>query len=128
MPKTIIKIRTWSCSCGYKQDFPPTQENQDIHFNNDRTFRLDDVKENECPSCGLRGIRGKQMVKEIDLDKKTIITIMGEEDIEPEIAQEDEKRAKENKPLKTTAEKTAYREKRKADIAEAIKQARLLED
>lgn len=68
------------------------------------------------------------MVKETDPDKKTIITIMGEEDIEPEIAQEDEKRVKENKLSQTTAEKTAYREKRKTDIAEAIKQARLLED
>ena len=34
-------IKTWSCSkCGYRQDFEPTQENQNIHFNYDTSFKL----------------------------------------------------------------------------------------
>ena len=79
MPKTIVKIKTWSCAtCEYKQDFEPTEEKMHAIFNLDDSFinRLNQVSKarrqkeimegkeitksknevgaNECPSCSLR--------------------------------------------------------------------------
>lgn len=83
MPRTILRIKTWSCeACGYKQDMEPTQENMNKHFNNDIQFRVSDLKANECPSCGLKSMRGKAMSLETRLDKKVTITIMGEEEVD----------------------------------------------
>ena len=59
---------------------------------------------------------------------KIIMTVMGEEDIETEIEREDEERAKGEKLKRTAIEKTAHRNKRRGDITEAIKSAKLLED
>lgn len=61
------------------------------------------------------------------LDKITM-TVMGEEDIEPEIVKDDEEKTKEGKAKRTEAEKTAYRVKRKLDIENAVKEARKHED
>ena len=78
MPKTIIKVRTWKCpSCAYNQDFEPTKELMDLHFNQSKSFRLGDIQRNECPSCALKGKREIQMEKEIDPEKKISKTIMG---------------------------------------------------
>ncbi len=125
--KTILKIKTWSCACGYAQDFDPTQENQDLHFNNDSQFRLSNLKANECPSCGLKGLKGA-MTKETNPDKKTTVTIMGEEDIEDEILKDDEEKTKQGKVKMTGQEKADYRAKRKQDIKDAIIKFKLLED
>lgn len=131
--KTIIKIKTWTCSlCNYSQDCEPTQENQDKHFNNDVNFRVSNLKANQCPSCALKGIISN-LILEVNLDKKITMTVMGEEDIEDEI-QEIKKRKIEGKNSKndpdvsTLAKENVHRNKRKADIQEAIKSAKLLED
>lgn len=74
-----IKIRTWSClACGYKQDFEPTKENQDIHFNNDGKFAVNNLKENECPACSLKGKQGSVLIKETDPAKKSKMTFLNE--------------------------------------------------
>ena len=56
------------------------------------------------------------------------IKVMGEEDIETEIEQEDRKRQKAGEPLRTIAENDAYRAKRKIDIKNAIQEAKKYED
>ena len=82
MPTTIIKIKTWKCGqCGYHQDFEPTQENQDLHFNSQMNDRLTNLKVNECPSCKLKKQVGT-LVLEIDPDKKTTIAIMDKADVD----------------------------------------------
>ena len=126
--KTIIKIRTWRCSkCDYAQDFEPTQENMDVHFNNDRTFRISNLNENDCPSCALKEVKGV-MKKEIDPEKKIEMTVMGEEDIEDEIVEKDEKAEEEGKSKMTNTQKDAHRAKRRNDIVDAIKKAKEYED
>ena len=125
--KTIIKIKTWKCpECDYHQDFKPTQKLLNLHF-------PEGVEEDCCPACYLRRnpkrIREKvKMEKETNPNKKITITIMGEEDIETEI-EEMEKDDGEKKGKKMTeAEKTVYRNKRKKDIVDAIKEAKKYED
>jgi len=72
-----IKVKTWCCrDCDYKQDFEPTKESMNKHFNKDIRFKVDDIKENECPCCSLKGDRGVQMVKETDNKNKTEMTFM----------------------------------------------------
>src|SRR3990167_3414925 len=67
----IFKIKTWTCfECGYSQDFEPTQENTNKHFNSDKEFRIFNLVGNECPACALKGIRGKLLGKETDASKK----------------------------------------------------------
>lgn len=56
--KEII-IKTWSCRCGYRQDFEPTEKNNLIHFRG--------LAAGTCPSCGL--VAG--LKKEIDRSKKS---------------------------------------------------------
>lgn len=48
-----VTIATWRCSCGYSQDVEPTQENMNLHFNDDRNFPLTNVGGGQCPSCLL---------------------------------------------------------------------------
>ena len=80
----------------------------------------------KCPKCNL------DLVKSTDPLDKITMTIMGEEDIETEIEQikdRKQKGEKTNDPdISTLAKENAHREKRKADIVEAIKKAKLLED
>lgn len=134
MPHTIIEIRTWSCpECGYKQDFEPTQELMDLHFNSSPTCKLTNCQENECPCCALENMRGKQMGPETDPAKKMRMTVMGEEDIEEEIsrileANEEGIISAKNPDLSTESKKTVYRAARKEDIAAAIIAARVHED
>ena len=133
MPKTIIKIKTWRCvTCDYSQDFEPTQDNCDKHFNSDEKFKISNVKKNECPSCRLKGSIG-QMAREINVNKKITLTVMGKEDIEDEINDIKKENLKDNfgvikHDLSTPAKENVYRDKRKEDISEAIIEARKLED
>jgi len=38
-----LRLKTWSCSCGYKQDFEPTDELNAVHFRG--------LPHGVCPSC-----------------------------------------------------------------------------
>lgn len=117
MPKTIISIPTWTCSCGYSQDFEPTQENQNKHFNSDFRFPLNDLKVNECPSCGLKGLRNKQMALETRPEKKTIITIMGEEEVDlVEVPDGKDELGKDKTRKLNIAEKEAMKQKIREEI------------
>ena len=88
----IIPIKTYACtSCGYAQDFEPTQELTDLNFNNDKHFKLEDVKANECPACRLKGASGT-LAKVTDPAKKSEMTVVDSQaDID---AQKAELRAK----------------------------------
>ena len=115
MSKTIIKIKTWVCpKCDYHQDFEPTEK---------LTLLNPGYSENVCPSC-----KQVALEKETRNDKKVTMTIMGEEDIDGEITEENEKRTKEGNAEMTTSQKTAYRTKRKKDIEKAITKAKTYED
>jgi len=59
-----IKIHTWACSNGYRQDFEPTKENMAIHF---AGLGLEDY---ECPT-----IRGETMFKVVNPDQKIKLKI-----------------------------------------------------
>lgn len=64
-------IKTWTCDdCGYTQDFEPTKELMEKHFNKSARFKLGDIKEGECPSCALKGARDKKVTKETKQEKK----------------------------------------------------------
>ena len=125
MPKTIITIKTWVCPhCGYSQDFEPTQENMNKHFNLDWQFPLNDVKSSECPSCGLKGSRNKQMILETRPEKKTIVTIMGEEEVDLlEIKDGKDELGKDKTRKLNIVEKEAMKQK----IREEIVKYRVLE-
>lgn len=77
MPKTIIKLPTWTCVCKYHQDFEPTQELMDLHFNSDIKFPHSNLVANQCPSCLVGSLE-----KETNPDKKVTITIMGEDELD----------------------------------------------
>lgn len=70
MPNFLVRIPTWTCdSCGYAQDFEPTQAIMDKHFAG--------VRAGQCPSCGAVG----QLTPETNADKKTTVTVMGVEEV-----------------------------------------------
>lgn len=78
------QIKTWSCQCGYQQDFEPSRLNMHEHFNKDTRFKLNDLKENECPACALKGTRNSVLIRETDSAKKIKHVIQEEtDDIEP---------------------------------------------
>lgn len=81
MPKTIFAVPTWSHSCGYKQDFEPTQENMNKHLNMNPKFPVDDLLAGECPKCRQLG-KVAQLSLETDIAQMTRITVMGEEEID----------------------------------------------
>jgi len=78
------------------------------------------------PTCHL------DLVKSTDPNDKITMTVMGEEDIETEIEQIKDRKLKGEKnndpDVSTIAKENAYRTKRKKDIQDAIKSAKLLED
>ena len=123
--KTILFIKTWRCNkCNSAMDFEPTELNLSVHFQG--------LKDNECSNKFSRGCTG-QMVKVIDEKMKSMLTIMGEEDIETEITEVKERKQKGegrgNDPdVSTLAKENVYRTKRKQDILEAIAKVKLLED
>ena len=75
-------IKTWRCTCGYAQDFEPTADLMNLHFNQDKGYSLNDVRLNECPSCALKGSRSKLLIREINPVKKTIHTFLEQSDID----------------------------------------------
>lgn len=91
MPKTIIKIKTWRCPvCEYAQNEEPTQEFMDVNLNDIRAFPLKNIKANECPNCAMHGDREVKIeVTKVD-SLKSVVTVMGEKDIEPEIEERNE--------------------------------------
>src|SRR3990167_5177735 len=115
--KTIIQIVTMMCPTGLGNP------NASCHFHRASDNMTPDGK---CPKCNL------DLVKSTDPLDKITMTIMGEEDIETEIEQikdRKQKGEKTNDPdISTLAKENAHREKRKADIVEAIKKAKVLED
>lgn len=80
-------IKTWRCSCGYAQDFEPTAEAMHLHFNQDKSFPLGDVRAGECPSCALKGERGAALPKETDPAKKSKHNHLEASDIPAKIAE-----------------------------------------
>jgi len=113
MPKTTIQIVTMMCPTGLGNP------NASCRFH-----RASDnlTPDGMCPNCRL------PLVKSTDPQDKMTKTVMGEEDIEPEILKDDEEKTKEGKAKMTNQQKEAYRTKRKADIVSAISEARKLED
>ena len=118
MPNTIIKVETYMCPGGIGN----TSASCRFHRAVDNL-----TKNKKCPTCNL------ELVKATDDNDKITTTIMGEEQIEAEIEREinpslpTEPEIK-NIDVSTEAKKTAYRTKRKKDIEDAIKKARLVED
>src|SRR3990167_6016366 len=108
----IIKIKTWSCECGYKQDFEPTDELMMKNFN-----RMGNL----CPSC-----KTNNLSKEMNIDRKITMTIIDEEDIEAEIQRAKDGR-KTDIDISTPAKEAAYRAKRLKDMVDAIKEAKKYE-
>lgn len=113
MPKTIIQIQTMMCPTGLGNP------NASCRFHRASNNMTPDGK---CPTCKL------VLVKSTDPNDKITMTVMGEEDIEDELVKDDEEKTKQGKVKMTVGEKTAYRNKRKQDIIEAIKSAKLHED
>ena len=116
--KTIIQIVTMMCPTGLGNP------NASCRFHRALNNMTPDGK---CPTCHL------DLVKSTDPLDKITMTVMGEEDIETEIEQiKDRKQKGEHKKddpdLSTKKKEDDHREKRKADIVEAIKKAKLLED
>src|SRR3990167_11270460 len=75
-------IKTYSCSCGYKQDFEPTKELMELHFNSSKRFKVKDIKAGECPSCALKGVRNNVLNKEADSQKKIMVRHLEQSDID----------------------------------------------
>jgi len=86
--KTIIKIKTWKCSCGYAQDFEPTQELMDKHFNIAHPELFKNIQANQCPSCKV----GRLILATLD-EQLTTVTIDDEDDLPVNLSKE-EKNAK----------------------------------
>lgn len=122
--RTIIKIPTWRCpECDYSQDFEPTQELMNIHFGG--------IMENHCPACFMGKNNTKErkiclMSKETNNDKKTTITIMGEDELETMEIETNEKdtEGKVKKRKLTNKEK----EEKILKIRSDIEKFKLLED
>ncbi|MDE2439024.1 MAG: hypothetical protein KGN01_06595 [Patescibacteria group bacterium] len=110
MPKTIIKIATWRCpDCDYSQDFDPLNRDlMNIHHG---------FPENFCPACytgknTTKKVGHVEMIKETNPDKKTTITIMGEDELETHEIED----GKGGKRTLTTQEKEEYTKKIRSDI------------
>ena len=112
MPKTIVQQITMMCPTGLGNP------NASCRFH-----RASDnlPKDKKCPDCKLK------LVKATDKNDKITMTVMGEEDIETEI-QELKNGKRKDIDVSTVAKENAYRAKRKQDIAEAIVEAKKLED
>ncbi len=98
---TQIKIKTWSCECGYHQDF----ESTDI-----------------CPSCKLHLLK-----KQDDPKHKITITVLNESDIDLEI-KERQRRGVNDIDLSTLTKRNAFKKKRISEIQKVHKDIKKLED
>lgn len=118
MPKTIVQQITMMCPTGLGNP------NASCRFHRASNNMTPDGK---CPTCHL------DLIKSTDPLDKITMTVMGEEDIETEIAEIKDRKQKgehsKNDPdLSTKTEENKYRAKRKQDIKKAIIEARKLED
>lgn len=78
-------IKTWRCAtCNYAQDFEPTKDNMQHNFNDDKKFRVQDVKANECPNCRLQGVASgiKSLKQETNLSKKIVFNCCEQSDVD----------------------------------------------
>ena len=131
MPPTIVPQQTWMCPEGIGKYDP-------VMGMPEGTCRAQGPEGSMCSKCGLA------LVRAIDPLDMATMTVMGAEDIEPEIAQTTvaqrfqrraDERAKRGRPPLTSAELAqagsaelnAYRADRLLDIAHAIGEARKLE-
>jgi hypothetical protein len=112
MAQTTIKVKTFMCPNGLGNP------NASCRFH--RAFDNLPI-DKMCPTCRLA------LVKSTDPNDKITMTVMGVEDIEPEIEQAI-KGERKDIDVSTEAKKVAYRAKRKQDIVEAIRVAKLSED
>jgi len=115
MPKTIIKIKTWTCpSCGYHQDFEPTPQLMSQNFS---------CQDNSCPSC-----KTSELLLGTDDSRKIAHTVLGDEDIDAEILILCDKLVENGSEEMTANEKAEYKTKRQGDVARAIAEAKKHED
>lgn len=118
MPKTIVKVKTFICPNG------AGKINGECRFH--RAYNNLPV-DGKCPSCRL------DLVRATSPDDQMTMTVMGEENIEPEIEKMNERKGKGESlggdvDVSTEAKKNTYRNKRKQDIKDAIKEAKKHED
>jgi DNA-directed RNA polymerase subunit M/transcription elongation factor TFIIS len=63
-----FSIKTWGCdTCGYKQDFEPTQENMNVHFPGLTAY--------QCPSC-----KSALLIKVTNESDKAVMSLIDSED------------------------------------------------
>ena len=116
-----IKIKTWRCKyCNYAQDFESNKKLNKLHFSEM------DLETDQCPSCHHKQAIGL----EIDPEKQSTMNIMSEQDIEIEIKEIQERKEKgeefpEDIDLSTPEKIEEYRQKRRQDIAQAVKKGGL---
>ena len=115
MPKTIVKQITFMCPLGIGK------------LGQEDACRFHRASDN-LPEDGLCPIHGLKLKKTTEPEDMITKTVMGEEDIETEIEEKDKTMEKESKPKMSNDEKDEYRNKRKNDIKEAIKNAKKYED
>ena len=88
-----LRIKTWSCPCGYKQDFEPSDENNAIHFRG--------LPRGACPSCKV----GELLAVEKEADCSFVSTVevgdvIGEDkDGNPITVEEKDLKAPEGEPF-----------------------------
>jgi len=87
---TTYKIKTWSCGCGYRQDFDP--EDADL-----MALHFKDVPVGKCPACWLgqnpqRTKMDSGMQVEINQDLQTTVTVMDEQDIDQKLPEVEKQR------------------------------------
>jgi len=106
--ETIIILKTWGCPCGYNQDSEPL---------------IDTL----CPRCGKFNIE-----RITDDSKKIIVTIAGEENIDQEIIDIEDRKSKGtgfgDPDLSTKEKKNSYKKERMDEVKEAIRVTKLKED
>jgi hypothetical protein len=76
----MIILKTWACECGYKQNFPQTRENIEIHF---KGWGL---TANQCPSCKVKEIKE---LTGADLSKMSRMSQLTDQEIEAQTKQEE---------------------------------------
>lgn len=104
--KTIFKLKTWGCECGYHTD----REHIGL-----------------CPACG-----NHELKRENNPEKKLEVTIIGKDEIRDEVSNIKE-RSKQDKShavfnLSTQKEENQYTKDRELELVENIERNRLMED
>ena len=126
MPKTIIRTRTLMCPEGIGRLGHPDacRFHRAVENVADITPSVEPGQPPASPSCPVHKVA---LVKATLPQDCITMTVMGEEDIEPEIEREDVERRRRGQAVRTNAEKASHRAKRRQDIAAAIIEARARE-